>query len=412
MISVYFLLLFFQMFLVSIFWRKIPSYILAIYIFSLLGLLIRPILYFYIGKYNYHVHDLDLSSYIMALYYYLLSITLLILVFFNAKDPFKKIILSKEYRYEYIFFSILAFSIILLMFYISGYEWLHSNRTTTISTLNNTLRYFYPAALYSATVLAIFIATNIIKTKRISFKLLILSIFSMTVFLLISQRGFLLIVVLSMLLVALKLKYIKLQYFIYILLVLIFYGLFSRSLGMSNIDFVDGITQVFVDFVHGGNGTEVDSMSATFLFLRENDYQFTFFNEFLGFLSHRFRIDNDCMTASDILNMYLVKDWYYDLGFGYNFNNLHMYILNFGSFLGFFFYTVTLIFARVFLNIYYIYLKGYSYQVFLFYLLFNFLVFSFSTLHWLIYFIFIVFIYKFIILILKSIASIKYNRKG
>jgi hypothetical protein len=141
---------------------------------------------------------------------------------------------------------------------------------------------------------------------------------------------------------------------------------------------------MFEIFVKGGDGTKVDSISFALTQKDENkEYYLSIINEFLSFIPHQVRIDNNFLTVSDFLNLQSIGRYYYEYGNGFSFTNMSTFMVLFdiaGFILCLFSaWLYTYLFKNIIIN------TNGADSAFLFLLILLLFVESISMMHWVLY---------------------------
>jgi hypothetical protein len=291
------------------------------------------------------------------------------------------------------------------MFVFAGTSWIHGNRDSTISTTVSFLRYLYPAAFFISSILLIHTMKMLIFQKKHGLKYLFLLVFSMMIFMLIGQRGVMIILIASFIILSYRLSKLNItQLFVCCILIFLF-GVLARTIIEGSLS-LESVFLIPLNFLYGGDGTQVDSLAFAVSYVQQNGIRSTIFYEFLTVLNHRFRIDAGMMTASDILNTASLGEYYYILGYGYNFNNTSILVLNYSYFMPILYVALIMSYRALMKSLRSISPKADN--IFIYYIIMQFFISSVGSFHWLLYACALVLLIKLITLImLKSFCIAK-----
>lgn len=362
--------------------RYIPIYIIIPWVFGLLSTVVKPMLYWLEGTYNVHYPAASAETYFAAGTVFLFTRIITNLIFLGARDCFSTpfTLPITTYRVRLAFLSLLP---ITYFFLTSGTSWLPGSRETTLTLLNPLYRILYPIVIYSCAILVMMLIIEKYALARNKKLLIPLFLLAALLTMLISQRGMLITSILISVLILYKIKRIKIIGILLIVSFAIMFGLLSRALMSDSGE----IKSTLESFIYSGDGTQIDSLTCTYDYLKDNIYKdipYNIFNELLGFLPHSARIDTGHNTVSDLLNIYWVGDVYTDNGFGYNFSNLNAFIIEFGHNWGAIYYWLYLLVIRLVIGALPLHRLN-SIAILPIFLTTSALIFSLATLHWAIF---------------------------
>jgi hypothetical protein len=388
--------------------KRLPIFLSSVLILSSVLPFLRLLSYQYFEQFNLHFTGLSDELFLHVSLLYLFTLWAILFIFRSAYDPilnYVKNLQPREKNLGVVYF-IMLYLVVGIMLIFSGSSWIHGNREATISISIPWLRYVYPSVLFLASIVLIHSLKMLIFQRQAKgvFVYLVFFVSSAIAFMLIGQRGILIVIVAAFTLLAYKTNKLSMTKLLSYFILIFLFGVFSRSVtdGSLNFDFVYNLPQ---RFVQGGDGTQVDSLTYSINYLQQNGINFTLFYEVLTVLGHQFRIDTGLITTSDILNTAALGDSYYDLGYGYNFGNISILLLNFS-------YAMPLIFI-VFLLLYRRLVRGMrvinwnSDSIFIYYLITQLFISSIGSIHWLVYTFVLVILVRLLTLILvrNSYAS-------
>lgn len=366
--------------------KKLPATLVAILLIQSTLEEIRAILYFSSGNYGQHFNSIDSNLYVSAQFIETTFMFFLIFLFRKFPDPIEAYISiynknDKTPIAAYLFFQVILIGI---SFTIAGNNWIHGNRVTTMSIANPQIRYIFPALLFSASIVSVYSLKYIFINRGYS-KLtpLILMFWSAFIFMLIGQRGLVITLSVATIIGLYKIDKISIKSICIIFSILLFYGLFSRSVidGTFGIDSLLSVSDIFL---RGGDGTKLDSIAFA-IFNRPllGAVSLSILHELITFIPHQVRIDQGIPTVSDFLNTEAVGDYYYNFGNGFNFSNISTFIVLYGVFSPLICIFLACIYKYLFKNL--IKSNRSADTTFVYILFLLFFIESIGSIHWIIY---------------------------
>lgn len=364
--------------------KKIP--VLLLIVVSMAVILPVPRLLFYnsTGFYGMHFTGVNSAVFFKAMTIYSTSFLILIATNIGSKDPFQKYMTNLSTNQKaYVLLVLLVFGLMAIEL-IFGSAWHHSQRSVSISSTIPALRYFYPAMLFAAAVGLITACKLLLFYPRkmkwgVAFFFIALLVFS-----LIGQRGIMITLLASTALLLRRCKIINSIHLFGALLTIGLYAVFGRLIVTGDFNF-NSIFRTLTTYIAGGDGTQIGSLAYTLKYVASNGTVNTVPSELLTIIPHTTRMTNGISTTSDILNYSLLGEAYLSTGFGYNFTNICILVMNFGEYLALFFYFILSLLVRLTTNIFVRWNVG-PLILMLYYLNVQFLTTGIGSIHWIVYF--------------------------